>query len=44
MKPEKTYNPYCLVNICYYEATGKVLFCRDCIFEDCECKRVRVEK
>lgn len=43
MSRDKTYNPYCLVSFCHYEATGKVLYCKDCIFEDCECKKVRTE-
>ena len=41
MANNKTYNPYCLVNYFYYECTGKPLYCKDCIFEDCECKKVR---
>ena len=44
MGKDKIYNPYCLVNYFYYEATGKTLYCKDCIFEDCQCKRCRVNK
>ena len=39
-----TYNPYCLVSFFHYKATGKVLYCKDCIFEDCECKKVRSKR
>lgn len=38
---KRTYNPYCLVSYFHYEATNKVLYCKDCIFQDCECKKVR---
>ncbi len=34
----KTYNPYCLVAFLFFECTGKVYYCKDCIFEDCKCK------
>lgn len=40
----KLYNPYCLVAFCYYEATGKTLYCKECVFEDCECKKVRSDR
>lgn len=40
-KEKQTYNPYCLVSYFHYEATNKVLYCKDCIFTDCECKKVR---
>lgn len=40
-KEEQTYNPYCLISYCHWEVTGKVLYCKDCIFTDCECKKVR---
>lgn len=38
----KTYNPYCIVNYFYYETTGKMLCCGECLLEKCECKKVRV--
>jgi hypothetical protein len=40
-KHTNTYNPYCLVSYFHYEATNKVLYCKDCIFQDCEFKKVR---
>ena len=42
-KEKQTYNPYCIVAYCHFEATGKVLYCKDCIIQDCECKKVRAD-
>lgn len=41
MPKKKLYNPYCLVNLLYFEIWGKPLYCKDCYAEDCECKKVR---
>lgn len=38
----ETYNPYCLVLYLYWEVTGKILYCKDCVM-DCEFKKVRAK-
>ena len=45
MPKDKTYNPYCIVNYFYAECWNfeKILYCKDCIFENCVCKKVRVD-
>lgn len=35
-REKQTYNPYCLVSYCHWEATGKVLYCEDCVIQHCK--------
>ena len=39
----KIYNPYCLVNLYYYEVSGQVLNCEKCIFCD-TCSEYQIAK
>ena len=37
MNKQSETNPYCLVTVCHYESTGKILKCKDCVM-DCKYK------